>query len=463
MTGDVRGVSGDEVSEETIEAFRSLLRGELLRPGDEGYDGARTVWNGNIDRYPAMIARCHGVADVMASVNFARENDLLVAVRGGGHNAAGHGTCDGGIVIDLRPMRGIRVDPVRKVATVEPGCTWAEFDHETLAFGLATTGGTVSNTGVAGLTLGGGEGWLMGQHGLTCDNLLGADVVTADGEFLHASADENADLFWGLRGGGGNFGIVTTFVFQLHPVPPLVIGGLVVHPLERAREVLHFFREFSRDLPDEADAAAAMLTMPDGTRVVALILMYTGDLDIGEQVLAPARAFGPPVADLVQPMPYAVRQRLLDDGVAAHGVQRYWKSAYDITFGDEVIEELASAAEDFSSPMSVLVVFRLHGVAARVPKDATAFALREPQWDVNAIAQWTDAAESEQHIAWVRDAWSRIEPHTNGNAYINHLAGDDRPEKIRASYGANYERLAALKRKYDPSNLFRLNPNVSPG
>jgi FAD/FMN-containing dehydrogenase len=435
----------------------------LLRPGDEGYDDARTVWNGNIDRFPAMIAKCHGVADVMASVNFARENDLLVAVRGGGHNAAGHGTCDGGIVIDLRPMKGIRVDPARRVATVEPGCTWAEFDHETLAFGLATTGGTVSNTGVAGLTLGGGEGWLMGQHGLTCDNLIGADVVTAGGQFMHASAAENSDLFWGLRGGGGNFGIVTTFEFQLHPVPPLVIGGLVVHPLERAREVLQFFREFSRDLPDEADAAAAMLTMPDGTRVVALILVYTGDLDTGEKILAPARAFGPPVADLVQPMPYAVRQSLLDDGVAAHGVQRYWKSAYDITFGDEVIEELASAAEDFSSPMSVLVVFRLHGVAARVPKDATAFALREPQWDVNAIAQWTDAAESEQHIAWVRDAWSRIEPHTNGNAYINHLAGDDRPEKIRASYGANYERLAALKRKYDPSNLFRLNPNVSPG
>jgi FAD/FMN-containing dehydrogenase len=460
---EVYGVLGEQVAEEAIESYRGSLRGALLRPGDEGYDEARTVWNGNIDRYPALIAKCNGVADVIAAVNFARENQLLVAVRGGGHNAAGHGTCDGGIVIDLRPMKGIRVDPLRRIATVEPGCTWAELDHETLAFGLATTGGTVSNTGVAGLTLGGGEGWLMGQHGLTCDNLLGADVVTADGQFLHASATENPDLFWGLRGGGGNFGVVTTFEFQLHPVPPMVIGGLVVHPIEKARELLRFFRDFSRDLPDEADAACALLTMPDGTRVAAMILIYTGDLTEGEKVLAPAREFGPPVADLVQPMPYAVRQRLLDDGVSAHGVQRYWKSAYDVTFGDEVINELATAAEDFSSPMSVLVVFHLHGAAARVLKDATAFALREPQWDINAIAQWTDRAESEQHIAWVREAWSRIEPHTNGNAYVNHLAGDDRPEKVRASFGSNFERLAALKGRYDPANLFRLNPNISPG
>lgn len=433
-----------------------------MRLGDEGYDEARTVWNGNIDRSPGLIVQCLGAADVVTSVNFAREQNVLVAVRGGGHNAAGHATCDGGLLIDLRRMTGLRIDPARQTATVEPGCTWADLDHESTAFGLATTGGTVTNTGVAGLTLGGGEGWLMGKHGLTCDNLLAADVVTADGRFLHASATENQDLFWGLRGGGGNFGIVTTFEFQLHPVPPLVWGGLVVHPLDQARPLLQFYREFSRDLPDEAEAAVGMLTMPDGNRVAALILIYTGDLAEGEKVLAPARAFGQPIADVVQPMPYTARQALLDEGVATHGWQRYWKSAYDTTFSDELINELVSAAENFSSPMSAIVVFRMHGQPTKVPPDATAFALRQPQWDVNAIAQWTDPAESEQHIAWVRDFWSRVEPLASGSAYVNHLAGDDRPEKIRASYGSNYERLVELKRKYDPTNLFRLNPNISP-
>jgi len=433
-----------------------------VRPGDDGYEAARKVWNGNIDRSPGLIARCAGPADVIQAVNFARSHNLLVAVRGGAHNAAGHGTCDGGLVIDLSLMKGIRVDPARRTAQVQGGALWADVDHETLAFGLATTGGTVSNTGVAGLTLGGGEGWLMGEHGLTCDNLLSADIVTADGRFLHASAKENEDLFWGLRGGGGNFGAVTSFEFQLHPVEPLVLGGMVLHPLERARDVLRFYREFSSALPDAAEAHIALLTAPDGAAAAALLLGYNGPVGEGERVLAPARSFGTPMADMVQPMPYAVRQSLLDEGFAAHGVQRYWKSAYAKTLSDEFIDVLVKAAASFPSPMAAVPIFNWHGLATRVASDATAFALRQPQWDINVVSQWVEASETETNISWVRQVWDRLEPLTEGNAYINHIAGDDRPEKVRASYGSNYDRLLALKRKYDPANLFRLNANINP-
>lgn len=438
------------------------FRGQVLRPGDEGYEAARQVWNGNIDRRPALIARCSGVADVLAAVNYARDNGLLVAVRGGGHNAAGYATCDGGIVIDLTPMKGIRVDPHNRTARAEAGVLWVEFDRETQAFGLATTGGTVSNTGIAGLTLGGGEGWLQSEHGLTCDNLLSADVVLADGRFVTASAESNPDLFWALRGGGGNFGIVTSFEFKLHPVGPLVMGGMVLHPMAEAREVLRFYREFAAGLPDEAAAAAALMTSPDGVPLAALILVHNGSIEDGQRILEPARRFGTPVADLVEPMPYLVRQTLLDAGFAAHGVQRYWKSGYAETLSDEIIDALVEGALTFTSPMSAIAVLPFGGASARVAPDATAFALRRVQSDLNVVAQWTDPAESERHIAWVRQVWGRIEPLTGGSAYINHIAGDDRPERIRASYGTNYARLVEVKTRYDSTNLFRLNPNIKP-
>jgi FAD/FMN-containing dehydrogenase len=451
------------ISDAAVEALRATFRGALLVPDVDGYDEARKVWNGNIDRRPALIARCTGVADVTAAVAFAREHGLVVAVRGGGHNAAGYATCDDGIVIDLSPMKGIRVDPGSRTAQVQAGVTWAELDRETQLFGLATTGGTVSNTGVAGLTLGGGEGWLQGQFGFTCDNLLSADVVTADGRFLRASATENPDLFWALRGGGGNFGIVTSFEFQLHPVGPIVLGGMVVHPLDQAREVLRFYREFAQTLPDEAGlSAASLLTLPDGTPAVAMLLGYNGSPEEGERVLAPARSFGSPLADLVQPMPYLVRQTLLDEGFAAHGVQRYWKSGYAGELSDDIIDLLVDGAGRFPSPMSAIAIFRIQGAATRVPPEATAFALREPLWDVNVVAQWLEDADSDRHIAWVRDVWGRVEPLTGERVYINHFAGDDRPERVRASYGRNYERLVALKRTYDPDNLFCLNPNINP-
>jgi FAD/FMN-containing dehydrogenase len=345
---------------------------------------------------------------------------------------------------------------------VQAGVTWAELDRETQVFGLATTGGTVSNTGVAGLTLGGGEGWLMGEHGLSCDNLLSADVVTADGRVLHTSPDDHSDLYWGLRGGGGNFGIVTSLEFRLYPVGPLVLGGMVVHPLAAARQVLRFYREFCLELPDEAELYAALLTSPDGEPVIAMLPGYNGPVEAGERLFGPARRFGPPVADLVQPMPYVARQSMLDEGFAAHGLQRYWKSGYAQTLGDELIDVVVEAAGRFPSPMSAVPIFYIHGAVTRVDPAATAFALRQPQWDLNVIAQWLDASASEQPIGWVRDLWTRIEPLTTGTAYINHLAGDDRQERVRASYGRNYARLVGLKDIYDPTNMFRLNPNIPP-
>ena len=450
------------LSESVIEEFRGRFGGPLIQPGDEAYEQARNVWNGNIDKRPALIARCLGVADVIDAVNFARDNNLLVALRGGAHNAAGHGTCDGGIVIDMSAMKAVHVDPAKKTVRAQPGATWADFDRETLAFGLATTGGVVSNTGIAGLTLGGGLGWLMGKHGLTVDNLVSADVVTAVGGFLKADESENEDIFWALRGGGGNFGVVTSFEYRLHDVEPLVLGGMVLHPLDRAKEVLEFYREFSSNIPDEAEAFTAVLTSPEGDPVIAMLLGYNGPIDEGERILRPAREFGPPIADLVQPMPYGVRQTLMDEGLIAHGVQRYWKSAFTDTLSDELIDAVIEGAKSFVSPMSIIAMFRIHGAATRVETDATAFGLRQAQWDVNIISQWTDPDDNEEQIAWTRQFWATMEPHISGSTYVNHIAADDKPERVRASYGPNYDRLAALKKKYDPTNMFRLNPNIRP-
>jgi FAD/FMN-containing dehydrogenase len=338
---------------------------------------------------------------------------------------------------------------------------WREFDHETQVFGLATTGGTVSNTGIAGLTLGGGLGWLMGKHGLSIDNLMSADVVTADGQFRTASLNENPDLFWALRGGGGNFGAVTSLEYRLHPVTES-LSGLVIYPLDQAREVLRFYRDFCPTLPDEAEAFAGLLTH-DGVPVVAMVLGYNGPVEAGERVLAPARQFGKPIADVVGPMPYNVRQTLLDDPNAKHGLQRYWRSAFTEHLSDELIDGLVEGAASFSSPLSLLGLFYVHGAATRVPTNATAFSARRPLWDFDIIGQWADPAESSGHIAWVRALWDRLEPELLGTVYINHMAADDKPEKVRASYGENYARLRELKRIYDPMNLFRVNANVSPG
>src|SRR3954447_927507 len=364
-----------ELTEADITGFRNGLRGSLLASGQDGYESARRVWNGNVDRRPALIARCAGVADVQQAVNFARMHRLLVSVRGGGHAVSGYGTNDDGLVIDLSALKGIQVDPATRTARAQAGVLWRELDHETQAFGLATTGGTVSNTGIAGLTLGGGLGWLMGVHGLTVDNLLSADVITADGQFRTASAKEHADLFWALRGGGGNFGIVTSFEYRLHPVSQ-VLGGVVIYPLDQAGEVLRFYRDFCPGLPDEAEAFCVILTSPEGIPVVALALGYNGPVADGEKVLAPARQFGRPVADLVGPMPYQARQKLLDEPNAIDGLHRYWRSAFTRQISDGLIDVLTDTAASFTSPLSAMVFFYVHGAATRVPVTETAFAAR---------------------------------------------------------------------------------------
>src|SRR5436309_5119241 len=458
MTTDGVSITLDD---ETITAFRSALRGDLILRDHAAYESARRVWNGNVDRRPALIARCAGVADVQRAVSFGRTHSLRLSIRDGGHSAPGYGTNDGGLVIDMSTMKGIRVDPAARTVSAQGGVLWRDLDHETQAFGLATTGGTVSNTGIVGLTLGGGLGWLMGKHGLSVDNVISADVVTADGQFRKASATDNPDLFWALRGGGGNFGVVTSLEYRLHPVTQ-VLGGMVIYPLDQARDVLRFYRYFGATLPYEAEAYAALLTAPEGMPVAALILGYNGPIAEGEKVLAPARRFGKPVADVVGPMPYAARQRMLDDPNATHGLQRYWRSALTEQISDGLIDVMVEGASSFSSPMSALLLFHMHGAATRVPPTATAFAPRRAQYDFDAIGQWADGGQYATHIAWVRALWTMLEPHLQGSAYVNHLAADDRPEKVRASFGANYGRLRTLKAVYDPKNLFRVNANIAP-
>lgn len=457
-----QGDPAREVSPEAVAALRGVFRGDLIGVGDPSYENARRVWNGNVDRCPALVARCRGVADVRRAISFAREAGLLVSVRGGGHSAPGYGTNDGGLVVDLSAMKGIRVDPEARTARAEGGVLWRELDHETQAFGLATTGGTVSNTGIGGLTLGGGLGWLMGKYGLTVDNLISADVVTADAEFHAVSAEREPDLFWALRGGSGNFGVVTSFEYRLHAVGE-ILGGLVVYPLDQAVDVARFYRDLCPALPDEAEAYLGFITEPQsGMPVVAMILGYNGPIDEGERVLAPARQFGRPVADLVGPMPYAVRQTLLDEPNARNGLHRYWRSAFAEQLSDQFIDVAVDAASSFTSPLSLMVFFYMHGAATRVPAADTAFSARRALWDINVVGQWDNPAESDRHIPWVRATWDKMAPLLEDRAYINHIAADDPPEKVRASYGSNHGRLRQLKAQYDPTNLFRLNPNITP-
>jgi FAD/FMN-containing dehydrogenase len=443
-----------------IAALRARLRGSLVLAQDADYEAARRVWNGNVDRRPALIVRCADPGDVQSAVDFARINGLLLSVRGGGHSAPGYGVNDGGMVLDLSPMKQITVDPERRTARVQGGVLWLEMDAATQAHGLAVTGGTVSNTGVGGLTLGGGIGWLGGLHGATVDNLLSAEVVTSDGKLRRANETEEPDLFWALRGGGGNFGVVTEFEFQLHPVGQ-VLGGMILHPLEQARDVLRFYRDFVRTLPDEAEVHAGLLA-PGGSPMLALLVGYNGPIEEGERVLEPLRRFGQPIADSVAPMSYAARQVLLDQPNAIHGLQRYWRSAFTEELSDALIDEFLAAAASFSSPMNALLMFYIHGEICRRSPSATAFSARRPQWDIDAIGCWTDPSESETHIAWVRSAWARLEPHLLGQVYVNHITQDDQPEKVRASFGENHARLRRIKKAYDPGNLFRVNSNIAP-
>ena len=448
------------LKEPAVQDLQKCLRGCLLRPCDDGYDGARKVWNDMIDNRPGLIARCTGVSDVMNSVNFACDNDLLVSVRAGGHNIAGKAVCNGGLMIDLTPMKGIRVDPVRRTAVAEAGVLLGEFDHETQAFGLATTSGVVTTTGIGGLTLGGGEGRLGRKYGHTCDNLLSADVVTADGRFLRASAEENQDLFWGLRGGGGNFGIVTSLEYQLYPVGPVVLAGGVVYPIEQAGEALKFYHEFSSLAPDDLHTGAGLSTQPDGEPTFGISVFYIGDEKDAENVLRPLRQFGPPLMDSIGPQRYVDVQRA-GDAAFPYGHKVYWKSNFLTDIRDEAIEIMVEHFKVAPDHRSAIGFFQLGGEASRVGKEETAFFHREAQYDCIISSGWTDPVETEERIAWVRRLWDAVQPYTGNMVYVNNL-GEEGEGQVKAAYGNNYDRLVDLKNKYDPRNFFSLNQNVKP-
>ena len=442
--------------------FKKELRGQLLASGDAGYDDARKIWNGMIDKRPALIARCAGVADVISSVNFARSNQLLMSVRGGGHNIPGNCLCNGGLVIDLSGMRSVRVDPVKGRARAEGGAKWGDFDHETQAFGLATSGGTDADTGIAGLTLGGGIGWLSGSHGLSCDNLTSADVVTADGRFLTASTTENADLFWAIRGGGGNFGVVTSFEYQLHPVGPMVLAGLAFYPFEKAKEFLKFYGDFSRDIPDELNTIGGFGTSPDGHKVGVMAVCYHGSIQEGEKALRSVRKFGPPLADLIQPMPYTAAQRLLA-ALAPTGRHYYIRAQLMKEISGGAIDTMVAHFEKVTSPFSAMIFQQLGNATNRVGSGDTAFGHRDARYSWEVLSAWEDPGESEVHVRWLREFSEEMLPFTRG-FYVNHVGteAEEGVNVIKDAYGANLERLATLKKKYDPANLFSHNQNIRP-
>jgi FAD/FMN-containing dehydrogenase len=436
------------------------LRGDLLQPSDTGYDQARTVWNAMIDRRPALIARCAGTDDVVAAVNFAREQGLLVSVRGGGHNVAGNAVCDDGLMIDLSPMKDIVVDPEARTVRAGGGVLWGEFDAATQAHGLATTGGTVADTGIAGLTLGGGIGYLMRRFGLASDNLISVEIVTADGQVRTASATEQPDLFWALRGGGGNFGVVTNLEYRLHEVGPTVLGGVIIHPFERAREVFQFFREFAPQQPDEFMAFVGLLTGEDGKPAVALIVCWSGHLDEGERVLAPLRNFGLPAADLVAPIPYTAVQGMFATAYPP-GRRNYWKASFLDELGDEAIDTLIATFRDVPSPLSAAACGHYGGAVGRIGADVTAFSQRDAAFDLNITSEWTDPAGDDANIGWARGLWHAMQPFVREAGYVNYLSAGEQ-DRVAAAYGPHYERLVALKTTYDPDNLFRMNQNIKP-
>jgi FAD/FMN-containing dehydrogenase len=457
------------VGEASLQELEESLRGELIRPADAAYDEARAIWNGAIDKRPAAIVRCEGVADVRHAVEFARSQDLLVAVRGGKHSLPGFSTCDGGIVIDLSGMKGMRVDPAARTAEAQAGLTWSEFDHETQAFGLATTGGLISTTGIAGFTLGGGIGWLMRAHGLTCDNLISADLVTADGELVHASASENPELFWGLRGGGGNFGVVTSFEYRLHQVGPVLMAGPVFYRGERAAEMLRFFREFTQDLPNEATALLNLATAPPapflpeeihGKPVCVLVGVYSGPVAEGERVLAPMRELGDPVADLMGPIPYVAMQSLLD-GLYPAGGSNYFKAGYMEEISDQAIDAVVNHYGEVTSPMSEIHVHHFGGAVRDVAEADSAFGNRSAEFVLNVLGRTPDASGFDTAVEWARGCYDAVEPYTAGGVYTNFMSQGD--NRVTEAYGQEkYDRLQALKDRYDPTNLFRLNQNIKP-
>jgi FAD/FMN-containing dehydrogenase len=437
--------------------------GQLLQPTDAGYEEARKVHNGLVNKRPVLIARCRGVADVVDAVNLARKLSLEVAVRGGGHNVAGRATVEGGLMIDLVPMKGLHVDPHARIARAQGGVTWAELNRETQLHGLAVTGGVVSTTGIAGLTLGGGVGWLMGKYGLALDNLRSVELVTADGRVLRPSNDEHADLFWAIRGGGGNFGVATSFEYQLHPVGPTITGGLVAHPFDRARDVLRFFRDFTASLPDEFTVFAGLIHAPDGsgTKLAAIVTCHCGSLAAGEAATRPLKQFGSPVMDAIGPIPYCQLNGMLD-AAYPKGALNYWKSSFLAQMSDDAIDTMIGCFSRCPTPMGQLLIEHFHGAVTRVAVGDTAFPHRADSYNLVVLSEWMEPTSTDQCIAWARETYAGMEPFIASGCYVNYLGDDETGDPIAAAYGPNYPRLQELKTKYDPSNFFHMNQNIRP-
>ncbi len=457
------------VGSAALDALRSATRGSVCLAGDDGYEEARKIWNGMIDRHPGIIVRCAGATDVIRAVEFATDHGLLLAVRGGGHNIAGNAVCDGGLMIDLSLMRSIQVDPARRTARVEPGVTLGEFDAKVQAFGLATPLGINSTTGVAGLTLGGGFGWLSRRYGLTIDNLTAADVVTAHGQLMRASTSEHPDLFWAIRGGGGNFGVVTSFEFELHRVGPELLSGLIVHTAAGARELLETYRRFVSEAPDELMCMVVLRKAPPlpflsaavhGTEVLVFAVCYAGNVEDGRRVLEPLRRHGGPIAAAIGPQPFIAWQAAFDSLVAT-GARNYWKSHYFAELTDAAIEVIV----DYGSrlPTSECEIFLVHlgGAISRVPAGATAYPHRDAQFVLNVHARWREPEQDSECMQWARSFFAAAAPHATGGVYVNFMP-EDEMDRVSGAYGGNFDRLATLKAKYDPGNLFRMNQNIRP-
>lgn len=456
------------LSSDLLNGFRSRIRGELLVPSDAGYDQARRIWNAMIDARPGMIVRCAGTADVLQAVRFARQEGLLISVRGAGHNIAGKCIHDGAMLIDLSGMRAVRVDPLARIAFVSPGATLRDVDHETQAYGLAVPTGINSTTGIAGLTLGGGFGWISRSHGLTIDNLLAAEVVTAAGERVRCSASEHADLFWATRGGGGNFGVVTSFEFMLHPVGPEVMSGPIVFPFQEAKAVLRGYREFCKRSPDELTVWAVLRGAPPlpflapevhGKPVVILAALYNGPMDAGAKAMEPLRGLGQPIADAFGPHPFAGFQQAFDP-LLTPGARNYWKSHNFTELSDGLLDTLVEYAASLPSPQSEIFIAQVGGATNRVAADATAYPHRDVEFVMNVHTRWDDAAQDDTCIAWARRFYGATEPFATGGVYVNFISEGE--ERVAGAYGANYDRLTRVKAKYDPENFFRLNQNIAP-
>ena len=469
MPGQTLATGNTTIRDTDLLELRTAFRGQLIEPSHPEYDEARRIWNGMIDRRPALVAQCSGAADVIAAVNFASRNDLIVAVRGGGHSIPGHSACDGGLMIDLSRMRGVTVNPEHRTVRAQGGALWGDVDHETQAFGLATSGGVVSTTGIGGLTLGSGsQSWLIRKYGNAADNLLSADVVTAKGELVHASERENADLFWALRGGGGNFGVVTSFEFRLHPVGPLVLAGAAFFSWDRLKEITDFYIDYVRHLPDELTTMLFYWTAPSvpflpesihGHNVAIISACYAGAIEAGEKVVAPIRALKP-AADVLGPMPYTALQSMFDP-LVPKGIYGYAKSDYFDAIPPEMVDDMVAWARKKPGPMAMAHLNHFGGAMSRIANDATPFAHRDALFAFSPDALWDNAEETEAHVNWAKGYWQALRSYSPRGSYINFLT-DEGQERVRESYQGNYDRLVQIKRKYDPTNLFRLNQNIKP-